>query len=175
MIKLHPNNMRALLIQEALRWVGTQEAGGDNKGQIIELFQRSVSLTPGLPWCAAFVHYCLDRVKAQALALDMNAPVSKIHRSGHCLTIWNKTPLANRVDPIDVVPGDLMLWRVKGSDAGHMGIVLTNGHKGSMSTVEANTSPSVEVERNGDGVYIKNRLIGGYGTAEVLGWLRPWL
>jgi hypothetical protein len=175
-IKLQPHNMRALLTQEALRWVGVQEENGDNKGQLVEIFQRAVTLEPGMPWCAAFVIYCLDRVKAQASCLDMYAPASKIYRTGHVLTMWNNSPIGNRVSGANVMPGDLMLWQLNGSDAGHVGIVLSNNtSKGSFQTIEGNTGPGVEVERNGDGVFIKNRLSDGYGTMQVLGWLRPWV
>ena len=175
-IKLHPHNMRALLIQECLRWNGIQEEGGNNKGQFIEIVQRAVSLSPGDPYCAAFIIYCLDRVKAQALALDMYAPVSKIHRTGHVLTMWNNTPTANRVNAFDVVPGDLVLWRKAGTDSGHVGIVLSiNGAKGIFTSFEGNTGPGPDVVREGDGFFIKNRLIAGYGSMEVLGFLRPWV
>lgn len=175
-IKLQPHNMRALLIQEALRWVGVQEENGNNKGQIVELFQNAVFLDPGQPWCAAFIIYCLDRVKAQAGCLDMDAPRSKIKRTGHVLTMWEQTTGANRVSGQDVLPGDLMLWRLRGTDSGHVGLVVSNTWaKGSYGTIEGNTGPGPDVDRDGDGVFCKNRLSGGYGTMEVLGWLRPWI
>jgi hypothetical protein len=47
----------ALLVAAANAFVGVSEQGGDNRGQMVEHFLRSVSLPPGLPWCAAFVHH----------------------------------------------------------------------------------------------------------------------
>lgn len=175
-ITLHPHNMRELLKQEALRWVGVQEENGNNKGQLVEIFQRSVSLEPGQAWCAAFVIYCLDRVKAQAMCLDQYAPVSKVHRTGHVVTMWENTPLGNRVSAFDALPGDLVLWRKVGTDSGHIGILLSiNGANGIFSSCEGNTGPGVQVERDGEGVFIKNRLLGGYGTLSILGFIRPWV
>ncbi|MCC7001733.1 MAG: hypothetical protein IT357_06230 [Gemmatimonadaceae bacterium] len=46
-----------LLVAAANAFVGLGEEGGDNRGQMVEHFLRSVSLPPGLPWCAAFVHH----------------------------------------------------------------------------------------------------------------------
>jgi hypothetical protein len=47
----------ALLVAAANAFVGVGEQGGDNRGQMVETFLRGVSLPPGLPWCAAFVHH----------------------------------------------------------------------------------------------------------------------
>ena len=53
MVPLSP----ALLVAAANAFVGVGEQGGDNRGQMVEHFLRSVSLPPGQPWCAAFVHH----------------------------------------------------------------------------------------------------------------------
>ena len=47
----------ALLVAAANAFVGVGEQGGDNRGQMVEHFLRSVHLSPGQPWCAAFVHH----------------------------------------------------------------------------------------------------------------------
>ncbi len=47
----------SLLVAAANAFVGVGEQGGDNRGQMVELFLRSVSLPPGQPWCAAFVYH----------------------------------------------------------------------------------------------------------------------
>ena len=47
----------ALLVAAANAFVGVSEQGGDNRGQMVEHFLRSVHLPPGQPWCAAFVHH----------------------------------------------------------------------------------------------------------------------
>jgi len=47
----------ALLVAAANAFVGVSEEGGDNRGQMVEHFLRGVHLSPGHPWCAAFVHH----------------------------------------------------------------------------------------------------------------------
>jgi hypothetical protein len=47
----------ALLVAAANAFVGFGEQGGDNRGQVVEHFLRGVHLSPGAPWCAAFVHH----------------------------------------------------------------------------------------------------------------------
>jgi len=47
----------SLLVAAATSFVGIGEDGGDNRGQVVELFLREVRQPPGQPWCAAFVHH----------------------------------------------------------------------------------------------------------------------
>jgi len=53
MIPLTPS----LLVAAANAFVGLGEDGGDNRGQMVELFLREVDQKPGAPWCAAFVYH----------------------------------------------------------------------------------------------------------------------
>jgi hypothetical protein len=53
MIPLAP----ALVVAAASSFIGVGEQGGDNRGQMVELFLREVNEPPGKPWCAAFVHH----------------------------------------------------------------------------------------------------------------------
>ena len=44
-----------LLIHEAKRWVGVTEVGGNNRGQVVEIFQKAVGgVANGQPWCMDF-------------------------------------------------------------------------------------------------------------------------
>jgi hypothetical protein len=45
------------------------EQGGDNRGQMVEHFLRSVHLPPGQPWCAALVYHVGPSVLYDHLAL----------------------------------------------------------------------------------------------------------
>jgi hypothetical protein len=47
----------ALLVAAANAFVGLGEEGGDNRGQMVELFLREVKQPAGQPWCAAFVYH----------------------------------------------------------------------------------------------------------------------
>jgi hypothetical protein len=171
-IKITPEAMRGLYVAECNRWLGVTEIGGNNKGQLVELFQRSVSIAKGDPWCAAFVFFCLDAVEKQAKVLDPNYPRSNAFKSGHCLTIWNRTPESKRVTGKDAVPGDLVVWNKRGTTQGHIGVLLKNNHNGTFQSIEGNTSNSDGFDRDGGGVYLKNRLIGGYGVNDLLGFIR---
>ena len=53
MITLSP----VLLVAAANAFVGLGEEGGDNRGQMVELFLREVKQPAGQPWCAAFVYH----------------------------------------------------------------------------------------------------------------------
>ena len=45
------------LIAAAKVFIGVPEQGGNNRGQMVDLFLRGVGLPPGEPWCAAFIHH----------------------------------------------------------------------------------------------------------------------
>lgn len=47
----------SLLVAAATSFLGLGEDGGDNRGQVVELFLREVRQPAGQPWCAAFVHH----------------------------------------------------------------------------------------------------------------------
>lgn len=47
----------ALLVAAANAFVGFNEQGGDNRGQVVERFLAQVNQPPGQPWCAAFVYH----------------------------------------------------------------------------------------------------------------------
>lgn len=57
MLSLHVPLTPSFLVAAANAFIGVDEQGGDNRGQMVERFLRGVSLPPGQPWCAAFVHH----------------------------------------------------------------------------------------------------------------------
>ena len=78
---LPPDKLARLLIFEARRWVGMTEIGGNNRGQVVEMFQRAVDgKASGEPWCAAFVFFCVGMVESMAAALGW-VECSPLHRS----------------------------------------------------------------------------------------------
>jgi hypothetical protein len=64
----------------------------------------------------------------------------------------------------------------KATSSGHVGIVVGVNSDGSILTVEGNTSPGDVVQREGDGVWLKQRryLNEPKGTMQVKGFLRVW-
>lgn len=53
------------LVQTARKYLYVRESGY-NSGKEVEMFLRTVGLPKGNSWCAAFVRFCLDEVKARA-------------------------------------------------------------------------------------------------------------
>lgn len=152
------------LIDIAKKYIGVKEEGGDNKGSMVELFQRSVDgKAQGESWCMAFVQYCL-------LELEKETSVkSKIFKSEHCLTVWNNSPKELRLTKPEV--GCLVIWQFKNSSQGHVGIV-TKVNVNTIATIEGNTGTGAAIERNGDGVYARVRSKAGGATMKVVGYLK---
>lgn len=154
------------LIEEAQKWVGVQEVG-KNRGVEVEMFQKAVDgKASGEPWCAAFVEFCIKQVVAQ------HGVTTPVVASEHCLTIWNTTPVSQRLTT--PVPGCLVIWRHGDSTQGHIGVVTeVTADPRFIQTIEGNTGPEVKaVNSEGDGVYVKLRNVEGTGNMKVLGFLR---
>lgn len=152
------------LCAEAEKWVGTKESGGENKGPEVEAFQKAVDgVAQGEPWCMAFVQYCLKAVGGCDL------PVSE-----RVMTVWEKAPAELKISAPE--RGCLAIWRQKHGTAGHTGIVLEVLSDTQVRTVEGNTTSGVVLDREGDGVYRRDRAIRPVmGSLEIVGWLRCWL
>ncbi len=162
-----PKTSRSLpdqVLDYAMRFVGVHEKGGNNKGPEIEQFQRAVDgYAGGEPWCAAFVQYCIKEIE------DRNGATSKVFKSEHCLTIWNRTPKSQRLTTPE--PGCLVIWRNGKTAQGHVGFVV--GLEGKvLLTIEGNTSDGSGVSRDGDGVYKRLRSINSVGSLSIVGYLR---
>lgn len=165
---------KSLLILEARRWIGTTEIGGPNKGQLVELWQKSVdNKSQSESWCMAFVQYHVAWVDKVFHELTGEASFTKMYKSEHCLTVWNKTPKELR-SPVPK-PGSIAVWRKKGTISGHTGIVsaIVPSYR-KFLCIEGNTGPGDGIVREGDGVFEKSRTMDGEGSMELLGFLLPW-
>ncbi|HJQ20550.1 MAG TPA: hypothetical protein VJ867_09400 [Gemmatimonadaceae bacterium] len=100
-MKLDPK----LTIAAANAFVGMREEGGDNRGQMVEMFLREVRQPPGEPWCAAFVHHVgywshFDAsVRASSWPLPATASCAEL----------GKYALVRRILVKDAQPGDVFL------------------------------------------------------------------
>lgn len=162
-----------LLIHEAKRWVGITEQGGNNRGQLVTLFQRAAGgLANGEPWCMAFVQFCIQAVDNLVADCESSTQKSLLFKSEHCLTVWNKSQVLKIDNP---KPGSLCIWQQGQTSFGHVGIIVGVNADGSIMTVEGNTS-SAEAgnQREGDGVWLKRRTLDGSGSLRVKGFLRAW-
>ncbi len=151
-------------------FVGTTEHGGNNAGEQVERFQKSVGISKGDPWCAAFQRHCFEK---SAGFLGLTLPGS-FPDSGYCpdYQAWakrnDKWLAAKTVKAGDDLPrpGDLALFyfAAKGRVA-HIGLVTSvNPTTKTFTTIEGNTSDDSGVDRDGDGVFTKRRTLSMLGT-----------
>lgn len=158
--------MSTALVEVAKRYIGTKESGGDNKGAQVEAFQKAVDgKAQGEAWCMAFVQFCINKVEEET----NETLKSKIFKSEHCLTVWNKTPVEQRLKVPE--PGCLIVWQFGKTASGHVGIVTAVGPT-KVDTIEGNTGDGQGVVREGDGVYARKRSRTGTSDMKVLGFLR---
>lgn len=130
------------VLEEAKKRIGVREVRATNTGLEVNDYLKSVHLSPGNPWCAAFVNYCFEQ------SLKEQSPWKK---SGSCaeLSTWGRTHDLLRETP---QRGDVFLLYgfVKGIyRAHHTGFVLDSGNP--FSTIEGNTN--LDGSREGIGVF----------------------
>lgn len=162
-----------LLIIEATRWLGIQEVGGNNQGQLVQYFLQSCGLGPGNPWCMAFVQACIQSVDREINAIDPFSPRSQMAKGAFCSGVWGSTAPSLR----GLVPlvGSIVVWKHIASLSGHTGIVISVESGGKYQTIEGNTSPNHGVVREGDGVFKKTHSTqNSDATMVLLGFISPW-
>lgn len=164
-----------LLAYEASRWIGTKETGGDNKGQIVEMFQKAVDgKAQGEAWCLAFAQFCIQQVDRlyDEMTLSSNAP-SNLIKTEHCLTLWNASKAFRTTPEV----GCLVLWQHfkdgKATASGHVGVVK-EVHDTKIVTIEGNTGDGAGIVREGDGVFLRERPLTNLGNMHILGYLKVW-
>lgn len=160
-----------MLVQIALSQVGVHEEGGNNSGPIVEMYQRVIGKAEKEPWCVSFVQWCVRQVDEKYKSETILFPTESSQ------LLWSKTPHVARVTQPEL--GCVVVWtKYKGDtplSIGHVGIVKEIIHDGYMLTVEGNTSPGDGIQREGDGVYVKRRLIHqNHGYMRLAGFLVPW-
>lgn len=154
---------RDLLQIVAHSCVGVTEVGGDNKGPLVELFQSAVSRPAGQSWCLDFLQACIAYVEVETGALSP-LPATEL-----CMDLWNRSKVIMGTDT--PWPGDIVIWQLGETIHGHTGLIVGMDSL-RFQTVEGNTSPAAGIERNGDGVFLKNRAKGGSKTFKEVGFLR---
>jgi CHAP domain len=166
-----------LVVHEARRWVGVTERGGNNVGQIVEIFQKAVDgQAVKEPWCMAFVQSCIINALRQfeiAHPQVKGIMANALFASEHCVTVFNKTDV--RCRSIKPTVGSIVIWKNKNNSNGHTGIVAEVKPDGSFITIEGNTDADTGLNREGNGVFQKLRSNRGYGDMQLLGFIEPWL
>lgn len=146
-------------VQYAAKYVGTREAGGKNRGLIIDRINRFVGNPDGSPYCAAFIAWVFAQTGEKKFPITGSS--QELRRWGFKHGYYN------------VDPQFLLNWRgamggwTNDGDAGHGHVFLiekryTNwfglGKKVvAVGTIEANTN--AEGSRDGDGIYRRKRKV----------------
>lgn len=127
----HAGDLTNGAVVAATAYLGTKEdPPGSNSGTLVNEFLASVGLEPGVPWCAAFVHFCFLQA---ANALEMLNPCP---RTGGSLRMWELAPDAAKVR--HPVRGSIFISD-HGHGKGHCGIVEAVNGGGLIETVEGNS------------------------------------
>ena len=168
---------KKILVQEAKSWLKTIERGGDNKGQIIELFQMAVDgKAHGEAWCMSLVQFCVKKTDDFIAGIfpEYQGKRAILYSSEHCRTVWIKSPSELRLELPEI--GSIAVWQFGDTTAGHTGIVVAvDLQRGIFWTIEGNTSPGGNgIEREGDGVFLKKRYLTSSSSFRLLGFLSPW-
>jgi hypothetical protein len=136
-------------VHYARQYVGQRESNGANRSDVIDRWNRAVSVPPGSPYCAAFVSAVLTDVRCTAITTrSARARAFIAERRGLVLDVHAQT----RAEV-----GDILVFKRNGG--GHIAIVeRVEGNV--VYTVEANTSPGRGGSQwNGDGVWRRKRTL----------------
>ena len=159
-----PIALRAM--QEAQANEGVTEENGSNWGTYVKIYLAAVGLFSPAPWCQAFVVFrLLDAAADLKLQVPQNMPRTAYTPD---FANWAKEEglwLPNR-DELhgQVRPGDLCYFYFKTlGRVGHVGFVTGVYHWG-VTTVEGNTGRAPGVNRDGGGVWKRNRTWESFGS-----------
>jgi hypothetical protein len=122
------------------KYVGKREEG-NNAGEMVKGFLKSVGLGTGNPWCMAFVYAIFDEL------CKKKAIVNPLPKTGSVLYFWSKAPAENKIATTDVSavkPGQIFIKSRKGG--GHTGIVL-KVEGDSFVSIDGNSSDQVKLNR----------------------------
>lgn len=159
LVRVLPLHGEADQLQVARSFIGVTESGGNNRGPEVKMFLASVGLGQGHAWCAAFVSYCLTKA-------SVTYPTKRTAGARNFIStrsIKARDVLSGRVTPES---GWLVIWQHGNSWAGHIGFVV-DWKKGVGQTIEGNTSSGKGSQRDGDGVYARNRSIAPGNTFRI--------
>lgn len=159
-------DLNAAFLEEATKWVGVKEKGGNNKGPEVERFQKAVDgKAQAEAWCMAFMQFCVKEIEKR-----YNVK-SKIARSEGCTDCYDRTPADMKMK--SPKKGALVIWNYKGSWKGHTGVVRSfNDDR--IYTIEGNTGDGEGVVRDGDGVFKRDRSRWGEGNMQIKGYILPF-
>jgi hypothetical protein len=140
----------------ALCQVGTVEDTGNNDGEQIAEYLRSVGIHSPAPYCMAGQYYCFYKAK-QHLNIKTSIPIP---RSGVANSAFNFAKKHGKKTEFKPQKHDLITWKSRHSWTGHVERIDVVGKAGWVYTIGFNTSNGkTGSQRNGDGVFYRKRNI----------------
>jgi len=169
--------LAAMEVARAELRAGVMEVGGENLGPRVQVYQATVGIPPGSPWCAAFVYFCVDQV-----CRDLKLP-NPLVRTGKVTTMFARCPAHLKT----LVPcRGAIFFRIADDEADDTvdepGRAKGPGHCGfadqaifperRIITIEGNTN--AKGSRNGDRVAVRSRSFDYVNLGYIdLGRARP--
>lgn len=161
---------RILFVEACRALVGVREKTGNNDGPMVELLQETIDGHDHESWCMSFIQSCV------AYAEQKSGQASPLFPSEHCLTVWQKTPVGQRVRFVPL-PGAIVIWKHGNTTNGHTGCVIGSDQM-EFQAIEGNTTAGTDkngkIIREGGGCYMTHRLMHGNGDMHVVGFLKPF-
>lgn len=161
------------LIAAASSFVGIGEEGGNNRGQVVELFLRQVRQPPGQPWCAAFVHHVGYWSHFDAVSKSSSWPLPA---TASCWELGeyasNRAVLRRDPEPGDVFLVHSAALRRFAHTGIVVGVVKTEASRGdtvyTCTTIEGNTSD--DGSREGRTTALRERSFSIVGGDRFVRW-----
>ncbi len=138
-------------------YLGTLELGGNNRGKVIELFQKKLKYKPGTPYCGIFIQVIYDQ---SGYKIGFNGAPAK-----NWLLYKKELIMHNGFKVSDRFPilGDVIV--IKFNNQYHVGIVIDyDVLSNTVITREGNTSNPLNKKQQG--IFQKTRKLT-YGTDVV--------
>lgn len=177
----YASDLPARALDVMAHYLYVREATNRNDHPVIERWLRKLGLPPRQSWCMAAVIGCYDE------AAGGRGPLP---RSGRCATVLR---LAKRdqlrfkvIQPRQILagayqlqPGDVTIWASGRVDAaqdfnGHTGLVISQRSPQTFFSREGNTQPGPGGnQREGGGLYDRQRSLGLASSFAVQGFIRP--
>lgn len=135
-------------VGRAHTWV--RETQGSNRGEAVNAILARVGLTPGQPWCAAFVAY----VGWAVLRTEWPLPLV-----GGCMSLFAAARDRGMVRTVPARGAIFLIWSDSLTRFAHTGFLTGLGDEGGeLPTVEGNTNDNGS--RDGTGVFVRRRAFG---------------
>lgn len=137
-------------LDSAISQVGVREKSNRNDGEV-EKYLRIFNLKSGNPYCAAGQYWCFYRA---AIDLKISLEEIPILKSASALAMFNYAKKTGVRTKYKAERNDLVFWRRKNSERGHVERIFMVGKSGVVFTIGFNT---VNKETGEEGVFVQKR------------------